>query len=188
MYVFCYFGGLCLQVAILSHPGSVQLCCLSFMIKINLCWSKSWSYITTLISGFIHFSKQLQHLQGEIMKCTVLADNYNHVNMMSVDSHLKKVAWYCLRISLHFPPWCPEIGSIRALHTSLSSQRFQLFLNIIMSISAHACWAVKRTGERERDCVFECVQKVCVCVSVAGEKASHREFAYTVHARFIAAS
>jgi len=33
-----------------------------------------------------------------------------------------------------------------------------------MSISAHACWAVKRTGERERDCVFECVQKVCMCV------------------------
>lgn len=74
----------------------------------------------------------------------------------------------------------------------MSSQRFQLFLNIIMLISAHACWAVKRTGERERDRVYECGEKVCtsvcVCVSVAGEKASQKEFAYTVHARLIAAS
>lgn len=45
---------------------------------------------------------------------------------------------------------------------------------------------------REKETVCLSVFKKCVwvyvCVSVAGEKASHREFAYTVHARFIAAS
>ncbi len=34
-----------------------------------------------------------------------------------------------------------------------------------------------------KKCVYE-----CVCVSVAGEKASQREFAYTVLASFIAVS
>ncbi len=34
-----------------------------------------------------------------------------------------------------------------------------------------------------KKCVYE-----CMCVSVAGEKASQREFAYTVHASFIAVS